>query len=81
MAPNITIELILTCIDSQSCKVFFEPEGAVIELKAGEVFKVEIEGPGPAVPEISYVPDGIMVSAWAGADTRAWTQAGERLKI
>jgi len=81
VADNITVELILTCIDAPSCKVFFEPEGAVVELKAGDVFKVVMDGPGPAVPEISYVPDGIMVSAWTGADTRAWNQAGEELKI
>jgi hypothetical protein len=61
--------------------VFFEPEGAEKVLPAGDAFTVELSGPSPAAPEISFVPDGIVVSAWTGADTRAWNKAGEDLDV
>jgi hypothetical protein len=81
MSERITIRLVVTCIDAPSCKVFFEPEGAERVLPAGDVFNIELSGPSPGVPEVSFVPDGIMVSAWTGADTRAWNRAGEDLHV
>lgn len=81
MAGTVTIKLILTCIQGPRCNVYFEPEGAEMVLEAGDVFTVEMEGAGPGVPEISYLPSGISICAWDRAETRAWNRAGERLKI
>ncbi len=81
MSEKVTIRFLVTCIDAPSCKVFFEPEGAETVLVAGDVFTVEMTGDAPALPEISFVPDGIMVAGWTGADTRATNRAGEDLPI
>jgi len=75
------IALTLTCIDAESVVVSFEPEGAHHQLKRGDWFRVEISGPDEGDAEISYVPGGLIVGAWAGAATRAWNRAGEELRL
>jgi hypothetical protein len=77
----IKVRILLTCIDFPACEVFFEPEGAQTTLAEGEVFTVEISGPQDGTPEISYVPDGIVVTGWVGSDTRVWKRSGEELKV
>ena len=59
--------------------VSFEPEGAEHQLKAGDSFTVEMIGPKRGDPELSYLPDGLIVGAWAGARTRVWNKTGEQL--
>lgn len=61
----VTVRILLTCIDSPACNVLFEHESAETTLAEGEVFRVEISGPQPGTPEISYVPDGIVMAASA----------------
>ena len=80
MTGTSKFRFLLTCIKAPKCKVFFEPEGAEVELAAGDLFTVEITGPELDGLEISFVPDGIIVGAY-GAETRAWNRAGEELKI
>ncbi len=69
----------VTCVDAPSVVVSFEPEGAQHQLAAGDWFKVEIVGAEGGEPEISYVPDGLIIGAWTGARTRVWNKAGEEL--
>ena len=38
-------------------------------------------GHGPREPEIAYVPDGIILGAWAQAHTEATDASGKRLPI
>ena len=72
------IALTLTCLDAPSVAVSFEPEGAHHELNRGDSLRVEISGPDDGDVEISYLPGGLVVGAWAGADTRAWDADGAR---
>ena len=82
MAENSKqVALTLTCLDAPSIQVSFEPEGAVHELRQGDQIRVEISGPDDGDVEISYLPVGIAVGAWAGATTRAWNRAGEELRL
>jgi hypothetical protein len=69
----------VTCIDAPSVVVSFEPEGAQHLLVAGDWFKVEIVGSEDGEPEISYIPEGLIVGAWPGAATRVWNKAGDEL--
>ncbi len=73
------VVLMLTCIDARAIVVSFEPEGAQHTLEADDSFKVEIVGSGDAEPEVSYVPEGLMIGARAGARTRVWNKAGAEL--
>ena len=73
------VVLTLTCFDVPAVLVSFEPEGAQHRLRAGDSFKVEIVGPEGGDPEVSYLPDGLMIGAWAGAETRVWNRAGDEL--
>jgi hypothetical protein len=70
----------LTCIDEHAIVVSFEPEGSQHRLEAGDYFKVEIVGSGDGEPEVSYVPDGLIIGAWAGARTRVCNKAGAELR-
>jgi hypothetical protein len=82
MDQGPAVRFIMTCIDVPSCKVFFEPEGAETTLAAGDVFTVEMTGgEPPAIPEISVVPEGIIIAAWTGADTRVTNRRGEDLHV
>lgn len=81
LGDSVTVQIRLTCIDAPQCKVFFEPEGAEVVLSAGDWFNVEISGPPPAITEVSFVPDGIIVTAWRGADTRVRNRAGKDLDV
>ena len=70
------------CLNADACTVYFEPEGGHVELSRGDVITVEISGGKPPEdPEIAFVPDGIIIGAWAGAVTRAWDAKGARLDI
>jgi len=73
------ILLTVTCIEAPSVLVSFEPEGAEHLLVAGDWFKVEIVGSKDGEPEITYLPDGLIIGAWSGATTRVWNKAGEEL--
>ena len=70
---------VLTCIDAASVVVSFEPEGAQHVLRSGDLFRVEMAAPSMGEPEISFLPDGLIVGAWSDAETRVWNRAGERL--
>jgi hypothetical protein len=75
------VSLLLTCLDTEECVVSFEPEGAVVTLKKGHPLRVEMSGPDGGLPELSYLPDGIVVGGWQGAQTRAWDEQGEELQL
>jgi hypothetical protein len=78
---NPSVRLVLTCIDTPSCEVRFEPEGAVATLFEGKPIEVEVRGPGTGIIEVSYLPDGINIVAWSGADTFARDEAtGKRIE-
>ena len=76
MTDEKRVVLTLTCIDARSVSVSFEPEGAVHLLAAGDCFTVEIVGSAAGDPEVSYLPDGLIVGAWPGATTRVWNNKG-----
>lgn len=70
------------CLNTDTCMVYFEPEGGHVELTRGQVITVEMSGgKQPEDPEIAFVPDGIIIGAWASAITRAWDANGTRLDI
>lgn len=70
------------CLEAVSCTVFFEPEGGHVELARGEVITVEMSGKdGPFEPEIAYLPTGVIVGAWPGAETTARNSEGRELDI
>jgi hypothetical protein len=74
------IVLTLTCLDAPAVTVWFEPEGAEHTLARGDWFHVEITGRDHGDPEISHVPDGLIIGAWSGAATRVWNKAGDELQ-
>ena len=68
----------IACTDTPQCSVSFEPEGSLHTLREGDVFDVEVVGPGSGRVEIVFLPDGLIVGAWSGADTRVRSkQRGE----
>ena len=79
--PDKSVRLIVTCLRAAECKVAFEPEGAILTLMSGDVFTVDVKGPGTGVIEVSYWPDGISINAWSGGDTFAWDKAGNKLQV
>jgi hypothetical protein len=78
---NPVVKLVLSCLDTATCEVAFEPEGALITLEKDHPVTVEIRGPGEGVVEVSFDPKGIRIGAWSGGDTFAWDDAGEPLRI
>lgn len=80
-AVEPSVRLVVTLLGADACDVAFEPEGAVVPLKHGDAFTVEVRGPGDGVVEVSYHPEGISITAWSGARTFAWNRAGDPLAI
>lgn len=75
-------EVLVTCLHAADhCEVAFEPEGAIVTIRPGDILTVEMRGPGSGDPEVSYHPRGISVSAWSGADTFAWDKSGRPLRL
>jgi hypothetical protein len=76
-----SVKFTVTCLQAAECNVAFEPEGAVVAIAQGDVLTVEIRGPGTGFPEVSYIPGGISICAWSGADTFAWDKSGKPIAI
>jgi hypothetical protein len=76
-----TVRLLVTVLETESCDVAFEPEGAVVRLDKNDAFTVEVSGAGDGIVEVSYRSCGISIAAWSGARTTAWDRAGNRLRI
>lgn len=77
-----SVRFTVNCLDLDRWTMHFEPEGAERTFARDEVITVEMSGgTAPYEPEIVYLPAGIAVWAWAGAKTKAWNKAGERLDI
>lgn len=72
---------VITCTNASQCRVAFEPDGAVHYLRADDMFEVEIVGSEAGRPEITYVPEGLLIGAWAGAETRVWNKEGAELPV
>lgn len=70
------------CPETDRCSVFFEPEGAEVVISRSDLLTVEISG-GKGAPEVelAYTPTGIVIWAWAGADTAVWDRSGRRIKV
>lgn len=79
--PDPSVRFIVTCLGAAECIVAFEPEGAIHTLSKGDVFTVEVKGPGSGVIELSYEPGGIIICAWSGGDTFAWDKEGNKLQV
>jgi hypothetical protein len=80
--PDSSVTFKVTCLPSvDQCEVAFEPEGAVVTIRAGESITVEMRGPGSGVPEVCHNPRGITVYPWNGADTFAWDESGKQLQL
>ena len=63
--PHHSVQLKLTTLADRQCTVSFEPKGAQAVLPAGEVFAVEISGPGDGIVEVSFAKDGLIIVAVA----------------
>lgn len=57
------VALLVTCVETASIQVSFEPAGAQHEFRPGDAFRVEIAGPTTHEPEIAYAPDWLSISA------------------
>ena len=79
--PETSVRFLVTVLGADAFDVAFEPEGALVPLRRGDAFTVEMRGPAGGIPEISYDPPGLTIGAWAGASTRAWNRAGEEPKL
>ncbi len=76
---NHTVRLILTNLADSTCTISFEPKGAQAQLPVGEVFAVEITGPGDGLVEVSFDGDGLSIGEWDGAHTRIRNKRGEKV--
>lgn len=78
--PEQRVTFTVLCIDVPECQVAFEPEGAIHTLRQGDEFEVEISGPvSPDRLEIAYLPNRLIINAWAGAQTRVRNRVGDEL--
>ncbi len=76
------VRFTVECDQTGSCSVFFEAEGAEVVLKDGNCLTVEISGGhGPAEPELTYTPRGLVIWASSGADTAVWDRSGRKLNV
>lgn len=62
----VSVRFVVTCLEADTCVVYFEPEGAWVTLKLGDKLTVEITGEDGGIPEISYLPSGVSIFAWSG---------------
>jgi len=74
------VSLVLQCMRTQECQIYFEPEGSDHTLKEGDLFDVMISGPGSGKVEIAFLPKGLIVGGWSGSSTRVRNRAGEDLR-
>ncbi len=82
MSDTPAVQFTVQCLQADRCTVFFEPEGAHVDLAREDVIQVTISGgTGAAVPEIAYVPEGLVVGAWAQADTAVADSDGNRIAV
>ena len=77
-----SVRFTLECSDVEQCRVFFEPDGAEVIVTDKETLTVEIRGGDEDdLIELTYVPNGVVVWARAGAETLVWDASGERIKV
>ena len=69
----------ITCVDEDKCVVSFEPWGAAYDLAPGDVFYVEVKGPGSGILQILHDPSGISVWTWEGGKFTVRNEAGTAL--
>ncbi len=77
--PLHTVHLKLATLAGEQCTVSFEPKGAQAPLPVGEVFAVEISGPGDGIVEVSFAKEGLIIGEWDGAHTRVRNSRGEEV--
>lgn len=76
--PEVKIAVLrLECLQEDSCSVIFEPYGAEHVLHRGDVFLVEISGPGSGEVFIWYGPGAVSVMPWEGGDFTSVTNRRE----
>ena len=78
--PHRVIRFQLSNLTDAPCTVSLEPLGDQADLPKGEVFTVEVSGPGDGPLEISYAPNGVIIGEWNGAKTRLLNRQGERVQ-
>jgi hypothetical protein len=75
-----SVVLSVACLEQPECKVSFEPEGSTHVLSTDDVLRVQISGPGGGDIDVAHLPDGLIIGAWRGAETRVWNKAGDELR-
>jgi hypothetical protein len=77
-----SVHFTLECSKVDECHVYFEPEGADVVVTSDDKLTVEIRGgDSDGQVEITYVPNGIVVWARAGAETLVWDSSGRRVSV
>lgn len=72
--------LLVSNVSGDKCTVSLEPLGGQITLPKGEVFTVEVSGPGKGIVEVSYASNGIIICEWDGATTLVTNRQGDVMK-
>ena len=71
--------LVLTCLDGDSCMVFFEPWGSEHELRRDDVFTVYTSELSAGGVEVSYTARGISLMFYTDVPLTVVNKAGEEL--
>ena len=79
MSADKTVRLNLQCTDEGTCTVAFEPYGATHELRPGDVFHIEVTGPGSGELSILHSPDAISLWPWDEGDFTVHDGQGQEL--
>jgi len=64
-----TVRLLVSNLSDDQCTVSIEPLGGQVTLPKGEVFTVQVSGPGKGLVEVSYATNGLVIGEWDGAIT------------
>jgi hypothetical protein len=76
--PHQLVRLKVVNMTELPWRVSFEPMGDQAELPPGEMFAVEISGPGDGLVEVCVAkPSRLIIGEWDGAVTRVKNVRGE----
>lgn len=81
VTPRMPNSFIVTCLEPNACKVYFEPFGSEYDLEPGDVLTVETLALQEGHVEVSYSTGAITLGFTSDHEIKLTNRSGENIRI